>query len=160
MQKLTLDFITSQEFRMLGSSFSVSGPNIVLNTIVAKVLKGFYEKLKGAKVFEEAVADLIRDTYNEHSRIVFNGNNYSAEWVEEAKRRGLLNLKSTPEALDAFVAQKNIDLFSEFGVFSPTEMHSRYEILNEVYSKTVHIEAVTLHDMMVQQIIPAASSYA
>ncbi len=148
------------EFRMLGSSFSVSGPNIVLNTIVAKVLKGFYEKLKGAKVFEEAVADLIRDTYNEHSRIVFNGNNYSAEWVEEAKRRGLLNLKSTPEALDAFVAQKNIDLFSEFGVFSPTEMHSRYEILNEVYSKTVHIEAVTLHDMMVQQIIPAASSYA
>ena len=148
------------EFRMLGSSFSVSGPNIVLNTIVAKVLKGFYEKLKGAKVFEETVADLIRDTYNEHSRIVFNGNNYSAEWVEEAKRRGLLNLKSTPEALDAFVAQKNIDLFSEFGVFSPTEMHSRYEILNEVYSKTVHIEAVTLHDMMVQQIIPAASSYA
>ena len=148
------------EFRMLGSSFSVSGPNIVLNTIVAKVLKGFYEKLKGAKVFEEAVADLIRDTYNEHSRIVFNGNNYSAEWVEEAKRRGLLNLKSTPEALDAFVAQKNIDLFSEFGVFSPTEMHSRYEILNEVYSKTVHIEAVTLHDMMVQQIIPATSSYA
>jgi glutamine synthetase len=148
------------EFRMLGSSFSVSGPNIVLNTIVAKVLKGFYERLKGAKVFEEAVADLIRDTYNEHSRIVFNGNNYSAEWVEEAKRRGLLNLKSTPEALDAFVAQKNIDLFSEFGVFSPTEMHSRYEILNEVYSKTVHIEAVTLHDMMVQQIIPAASSYA
>ncbi len=148
------------EFRMLGSSFSVSGPNIVLNTIVAKVLKGFYEKLKGAKVFEEAVADLIRDTYNEHSRIVFNGNNYSAEWVEEAKRRGLLNLKSTPEALDAFVARKNIDLFSEFGVFSPTEMHSRYEILNEVYSKTVHIEAVTLHDMMVQQIIPAASSYA
>ena len=148
------------EFRMLGSSFSVSGPNIVLNTIVAKVLKGFCEKLKGAKVFEEAVADLIRDTYNEHSRIVFNGNNYSAEWVEEAKRRGLLNLKSTPEALDAFVAQKNIDLFSEFGVFSPSEMHSRYEILNEVYSKTVHIEAVTLHDMMVQQIIPAASSYA
>ena len=148
------------EFRMLGSSFSVSGPNIVLNTIVAKVLRGFYEKLKDAKDFDEAVADLVRDTYNEHSRIVFNGNNYSAEWIEEAKRRGLLNLKSTPEALDAFVAKKNVDLFSEFGVFSPTEMHSRYEILNEVYSKTIHIEAVTLHDMMVQQIIPAVSSYA
>ena len=148
------------EFRMLGSSFSVSGPNIVLNTIVAKVLKGFYEKLKDAKDFDGAVADLVRETYRNHSRIVFNGNNYSEEWVKEAKKRGLLNLKATPEALDAFIAPKNIDLFSEFGVFSPAEMHSRYEILNEVYSKTVRIEAVTLRDMIVQQIIPAVSSYS
>ena len=148
------------EFRMLGSSFSVSGPNIVLNTIVAKVLKGFYEKLKDAKDFDGAVADLVRETYRNHSRIVFNGNNYSEEWVKEAKKRGLLNLKATPEALDAFIAPKNIELFSEFGVFSPAEMHSRYEILNEVYSKTVRIEAVTLRDMIVQQIIPAVSSYS
>lgn len=148
------------EFRMLGSSFSVSGPNIVLNTIVAKVLKGFYEKLRDAKDFDGAVADLVRETYRNHSRIVFNGNNYSEEWVKEAKKRGLLNLKATPEALDAFIAPKNIELFSEFGVFSPAEMHSRYEILNEVYSKTVRIEAVTLRDMIVQQIIPAVSSYS
>ena len=148
------------EFRMLGSSFSVSGPNIVLNTVVAKVLKGFYETLKDAKDFDSAVAELVRDTYKKHSRIVFNGNNYSEEWVKEAKKRGLLNLKATPEALDAFIAPKNIELFSEFGVFSPAEMHSRYEILNEVYSKTVRIEAVTLRDMIVQQIIPAVSSYS
>ena len=147
------------EFRMLGSSFSVSGPNIVINTIVAKELKTFYEKLKGAKDFEAAVMDLVRDTYNAHKRIVFNGNNYSPEWIEEAERRGLLNLRSTPEALDAFVAKKNIDLFSEFGVFSPLEMHSRFEILTEEYSKTINIEALTMRDMIVQEIIPAVSYY-
>lgn len=147
------------EFRTLGSSFSVSGPNIVLNTIVAKELKAFYEILRDAKDFDAAVMDLVRDTYNEHKRIVFNGNNYSEEWVREAERRGLLNLRSTPEALDTFVAEKNISLFSEFGVFSPVEMHSRYEILNEEYSKTIHIEAVTMQDMITQQIIPAASFY-
>ena len=147
------------EFRMLGSSFSVAGPNIVINTIVAKELRLFYELLNGAKDFEAAVMDLVRDTYNEHKRIVFNGNNYSPEWLEEAERRGLLNLRSTPEALDAFVAQKNIDLFSEFGVFSPLEMHSRFEILTDEYSKTIHIEALTMRDMIVQEIIPAVSYY-
>ncbi|MBO4409678.1 MAG: glutamine synthetase III [Spirochaetales bacterium] len=147
------------EFRMLGSSFSVSGPNIIMNTIVAKALKEFHAVLKDAKDMDEAVTDLIRDTYNAHRRIVFNGNNYSAEWVEEARRRGLLNLPSTPEALDTFTAQKNIDLFSEFGVFSPIEMHSRYEILMDEYSKTIHIEALTMRDMIVRQIIPAVSSY-
>ena len=147
------------EFRMLGSSFSVSGPNIVMNTIVAKVLKDFYAELKDAEDFDGAVIDLIRDTYNAHRRIVFNGNNYSAEWVDEAKRRGLLNLPSTPEALDTFTTQKNIELFSEFGVFSPVEMHSRYEILMDEYSKTIHIEALTMRDMIVRQIIPAVSSY-
>ena len=148
------------EFRTLGSSFSVSGPNIVLNTIVAKELKAFYETLKDAKDFDAAVIKLVRDTYNAHKRIVFNGNNYSEEWVKEAEKRGLLNLRSTPEALDSFVAEKNIELFSEFGVFSPVEMHSRYEILNEEYSKTIHIEAVTMQDMITQQIIPAATFYA
>ena len=148
------------EFRTLGSSFSVSGPNIVLNTIVAKELKAFHEILKAASDFDAAVMELVRDTYNAHKRIVFNGNNYSAEWVEEAKKRGLLNLRSTPEALDTFVADKNIALFSEFGVFSPVEMHSRYEILNEEYSKTIHIEALTMQDMITRQIIPAATFYA
>ena len=147
------------EFRMLGSSFSVAGPNIVMNTIVAKELKSFRARLEGAKDINEAVLDLIRDTYNEHKRIVFNGNNYSSEWVDEAKRRGLLNLPSTPEALDRFVDQKNIDLFSEFGVFSPLEMHSRYEILTDEYAKTIHIEALTMRDMIVQEIIPAVTSY-
>ena len=148
------------EFRTLGSSFSVSGPNIILNTIVAKELKRFYEKLKDASDFDAAVISLVRDTYKAHKRIVFNGNNYSEEWVKEAEKRGLLNLRSTPEALDTFVAEKNISLFSEFSVFSPVEMQSRYEILNEEYSKTIHIEAVTMLDMIAQQIIPATSFYA
>ena len=148
------------EFRMLGSSFSVSGPNIIMNTIVAKELKGFYEVLTDAEDFETAVTNLIRDTYNEHKRIVFNGNNYSAEWVEEAKRRGLLNLPSTPEALEHYVDEKNIMLFSEFGVFSPVEIHSRFEILTEEYSKTIHIEALTMRDMIVREIIPAVSYYS
>ena len=148
------------EFRTLGSSFSVSGPNIVLNTIVAKELRAFHEILKDASDFESAVTDLVRETYKAHSRIVFNGNNYSAEWVEEAARRGLLNLRSTPEALDTFVADKNVALFAEFGVFSLVEMQSRYEILNEEYSKTIHIEALTMQDMVVRQIIPAATFYA
>ena len=148
------------EFRMLGSSFSVAGPNIVINTIVAKELKGFHKILKDAKDLESAVLDLVRDTYNSHRRIVFNGNNYAPEWVKEAERRRLLNLRSTPEALDAFIAQKNIDLFSEFGVFSPLEMHSRFEILTDEYSKTIHIEALTMHDMIVQEIIPAVSYYS
>ena len=148
------------EFRTLGSSFSVSGPNIVLNTIVAKELKGFYEKLKDSSDFDAAVVSLVRETYKAHKRIVFNGNNYSEEWVKEAEKRGLLNLRSTPEALDTFVAEKNISLFSEFSVFSPVEMQSRYEILNEEYSKTIHIEAVTMLDMIAQQIIPATTFYA
>ena len=147
------------EFRMLGSSFSVSGPNIVMNTIVAKSLKEFRKALEGAEDIEAAVLDLVRDTYNEHRRIVFNGNNYAPEWVKEAEGRGLLNLRSTPEALDAFVEQKNIDLFSEFGVFSPLEMHSRFEILTGEYSKTIRIEALTMRDMIVQEIIPAVSYY-
>ncbi len=147
------------EFRMLGSSFSVAGPNIVMNTIVAKALREFRGVLEGSEDMEAAVLDLVRDTYNEHRRIVFNGNNYAPEWVKEAEERGLLNLRSTPEALDAFVARKNIDLFSEFGVFSPLEMHSRFEILTDEYSKTIRIEALTMRDMIVQEIIPAVSYY-
>ena len=147
------------EFRMLGSSFSVSGPNIVMNTIVDKELREFRNVLEGQSDMETAVLELVRDTYNAHRRIVFNGNNYAPDWVKEAEGRGLLNLRSTPEALDAFVAQKNIDLFSEFGVFSPLEMHSRFEILTDEYSKTIRIEALTMRDMIVQEIIPAVSYY-
>lgn len=148
------------EFRMLGSSFSVAGPNIVLNTIVAKELRGFYEELKDAKDFRSAVAELVKKTYKEHKRIVFNGNNYSEEWVREAEKRGLLNLKSSPDAYDTFISPKNIALFEEFGIYSSVEVHSRYEILNEEYSKTIHIEALTLTDMINRQVLPAVESYA
>ena len=148
------------EFRMLGSSFSVAGPNIVLNTIVAKALKDFYEELKDAEDFNAAVTELVKRTYSEHKRIVFNGNNYAPEWVAEAEKRGLLNLKSSPDAYDTFIAPKNIDVFSEFGIFNSVEMHSRYEILNEEYSKTIHIEATTLIDMVNRQVLPACIKYA
>ena len=148
------------EFRMLGSSFSVAGPNIVLSTIVAKALKEFYEELKDATDFNAAVTELVKKTYSEHKRIVFNGNNYAPEWVVEAEKRGLLNLKSSPDAYDTFIAPKNIELFSEFGIFNSVEMHSRYEILNEEYSKTIHIEATTLIDMVNRQVLPACTGYA
>jgi Uncharacterized protein related to glutamine synthetase len=148
------------EFRMLGSSFSVAGPNIVLNTIVAKELKEFYATLSGAKDFDAAVAKLIKDTYNGHKRIVFNGNNYAPEWVDEAEKRGLLNLKGSPDAYDTFILPKNIALFSEFNIFDDVEMHSRYEILNEEYSKTLKIEALTMIDMIRRDVIPAVSRFS
>ena len=148
------------EFRMLGSSFSVSEPNVMLNTIVAKELKGFYDKLVGAEDFSKAVTELVSETYRNHKRIVFNGNSYSSDWMEEAERRGLLNLRSCPDALDTFIAPKNISLFQEFGIFNSVEIHSRYEILNEEYSKTIHIEALTLIDMINRQVLPAAEAYS
>lgn len=148
------------EFRMLGSSFSVAGPNTVLNTIVAKELKGFYEELKDAKDFNKTVHDLVKKTYQEHQRIVFNGNGYDEAWIEEAKARGLLNLKNSPEAYDHFLDDKNVELFGEFNILSPAEMKSRFEIFNEEYSKTIHIEAVTLIDMINRQVLPACTKYA
>ncbi len=148
------------EFRMLGSSFSVADPNIVLNTIVAKELEDFYKVLCTAKDFNKAVDTLVKDTYIAHKRIVFNGNNYSKERVEEAEKRGLLNLASAPEAYDTFTLEKNIELFSKFGIYSPTEVHSRYEILNEEYSKTIHIEALTMIDMINRQVLPAVESFS
>ncbi len=148
------------EFRMLGSSFSVAGPNIVLNTIVAKELNEFYQELCDAKDFEKAVSEIVKRTYIEHRNIVFNGNNYSPEWIDEAKKRGLLNLASAPDAYDRFIDKKNIDLFSKFGIYSPAEVNSRYEILNEEYSKTIHIEALTMIDMINRQILPAVESFS
>ena len=148
------------EFRMLGSSFSVAEPNTVINTIVAKELKEFYAALSSAEDFNAAVSDLVRDTYIAHKRIVFNGNNYSEEWVAEAERRGLMNLVSSPDAYDTLLSPKNIDVFSEFGIYSSVELHSRYEILNDEYSKTIHIEALTMTDMINKQVLPAVIEFS
>ncbi len=147
------------EFRMLGSTFSIAGSNIVLNTVVAEVLREFADSLEKADDFKSALTTLIQKTISEHKRIIFNGNNYSEEWVHEAKRRGLSNLKTTVEALPAFVSQKSVDVFQRHHVFSETEIHSRYEILLEGYCKTLHIEALTMTDIAKKDIISACISY-
>ena len=150
------------EFRSLGSSASVSTPNIVLNTAVAEVLSRFSAKLEGvaSEKMDEAVLDLVRETIIAHKRVIFNGNGYADEWVEEAKARGLYNLKSTPEALPAFKAPKNVELFTKHGVFSETEITSRTEILFENYVKTLHIETLTMQDMVHKEFLPAVMKYA
>lgn len=148
------------EFRMLGSSFSVSGPNFVLNTIIADKLSLFADQLENEQDFSCALSKLVKETYQKHRRIVFNGNNYAQAWVEEAQKRGLSNLKSTVDALPAFISRKSIDLFSKFGVLNETEIHSRYEIVLENYCKTINIEALTMTDMVRKQILPALSSFS
>ena len=147
------------EFRMLGSTFSISDPNIVLNTIVAETLRVFADKLESAKNFKGELDLLIRETIRNHKRIIFNGNNYADAWVMEAERRGLSNFRTTVDALPAFVAPKSIELFAKHHVFSETELRSRYEILMEGYCKTLHIEALTMADMIKKEIIPACISY-
>lgn len=147
------------EFRMLGSAFSVAGPNIVLNTVIADVLMEFADILEKAEDFTLVLAGLIQKTIGEHKRIIFNGNNYSEEWIQEAERRGLSNLKTTVEALPTFIAENSIDVFTRHHVFTKTEIISRYEILLESYSKTLHIEALTMVDMVKKEIIPACISY-
>jgi glutamine synthetase len=147
------------EFRMLGSAFSIADPNIVLNTIFAESLCEFADILEKSENFNGDLADLIKQTVNEHKRIIFNGNNYSDEWVIEAEKRGLLNLKTTVDALPVYIQPKNLDLFSKHQVFSESEINSRYEILLENYQKTLHIEALTLIDMVKKEIIPACISY-
>ena len=147
------------EFRMLGSTFSIAGPNIVLNTIVAEELKQFADRLEKSSNFDEDLNTLIKDTIRDHKRIIFNGNNYSDAWVEEAEKRGLLNLKTTPDALPYFIHTKNIELFTKHHVFSESELYSRYEILMENYCKTIHIEALTMIDMVKKYIIPSVLSY-
>lgn len=148
------------EFRMLGSSFSVSGPNFVLNTIIADKLSLFADQLENEQDFSCALSKLVKETYQKHRRIVFNGNNYAQAWVEEAQKRGLSNLKSTVDALPAFISRKSIDLFSKFGVLNETEIHSRYEIVLENYCKTINIEALTMTDMVRKQILPALSTFS
>ena len=147
------------EFRMLGSSFSTAGPNIVLNTIVAEALCRFADNLEKSADFNLDLAELIRDTFRRHKRIVFNGNNYSNEWVVEAETRGLSNLKTTVDALPEFVSMKSVELFTRHGVFSESELHSRYDILMEGYCKTIHIEALTMMDIVNGEIIPACIEY-
>ncbi len=147
------------EFRMLGSAFSIAGPNIVLNTVVAESLRGFADVLENAEDFQSELASLIRKTIGQHKRIIFNGNNYSEDWVHEAERRGLSNLKNTVEALPAFVSDKSVELFARHHVFTPSEIRSRYEILLENYGKMLHIEALTMVDMVKKGIMPACVAY-
>jgi glutamine synthetase len=148
------------EFRMLGSSFSLSEPNIVLNTIVAEELSRIADELERRGATGENVFALIKETIAAHRRILFNGNNYADEWVEEAARRGLLNLQTTVEALPYFVKGKNVALFTKHGIFTEDEIRSRYEILVESYVKAMNIEALTLLDISRSQIAPAVSAYA
>ena len=147
------------EFRMLGSAFSIAGPNIVLNTVVAESLREFADVLENAEDFQSELASLIRKTIGQHKRIIFNGNNYSEDWVHEAERRGLSNLKNTVEALPAFVSDKSVELFARHHVFTPSEIRSRYEILLENYGKMLHIEALTMVDMVKKGIMPACVAY-
>lgn len=147
------------EFRMVGSSFSIAGPNIVINTIVADALDQFATKLEMAENFEEALKDLIKKNLKKHRRILFNGNNYCEEWVTEAERRGLLNLKTAIDALPYYVSEKNIALFTRHRIFNEREIRSRCEILVENYCKTIKIEALTMLDMARKDILPAVESY-
>lgn len=147
------------EFRMLGSSFSIAGPNIVLNTIVAEVLSQFADILESSSDIYADMDKLTKQTIHNHKRIIFNGNNYSEEWVEEAGRRGILNLKTTPEALPYLISEKNEKLFTKHSVYSSVEMHSRYEILLENYCKTIQIEALTMLDMIRKDVVPAIVSF-
>ncbi len=151
------------EFRSVGSAHSISGPNLTLNTIVAEELSRIADKLEAAvdsgEDFNKAVGKLIREIYKQHKRIIFNGNNYSVEWVEEAKHRGLLNLRTTPDALPYFVSEKNIAMYTKHKVFTEMEMHSRDEIHMESYCKVMNIEALTMLDMAKKQVVPAVMKY-
>ncbi len=147
------------EFRMLGSSASISSPNVVLNTIVADVLEEFANELEGAENFKDSLHELLKKTIKEHKRIIFNGNNYSDEWVKEAERRGLYNLKNTTEAIPYFATEKSVELFSKHGIYTEAELCSRCEILFENYSKILNIEALTMSDMIKKDIIPAVNAY-
>ena len=148
------------EFRMLGSSFSVSGPNLILNTIVAEELEQFADVLENANDFMKSLNDLVAKTIREHKRIIFNGNNYSDEWTKEAEKRGLLNLRSSDQALPYFKKQKNIDVFAKHGVLSAIEVESRTDIMLENYCKTVMIEAECMADMAMKEIFPAVAKYS
>ena len=148
------------EFRMLGSAASVSGPNTYLNTAVAEVLKQFADELENAENFETALHGLIKRVITNHKRIIFNGNGYDDKWLAEAERRGLLNLKTTPDAMPYFLKEKNIALFTSHKVYTEREMRSRYEILLQSYCKIINIEGKTMLDMAKKEILPAVSEYS
>ncbi|MCI5842798.1 MAG: glutamine synthetase III [Clostridiales bacterium] len=147
------------EFRMLGSEQSISGPNIALNTIVAEELCQFADKLEKSKNFNKDLQALLQQTLKEHKRIIFNGNGYDDSWIGEAEARGLANLKNTPEAMRAYISQKNIKLFTKHNIYTAPEMKARYEIHLESYSKIINIEAQTAVDMVKRDILPAVSAY-
>ncbi len=147
------------EFRMLGSASSISETNVILNTIVADVFRDFADKLEGSECFEKEVLELIRTTVKEHKRIIFNGDGYSKAWEEEASKRGLLNLRSTVDALPYWRTKENIELFERHGVYSGAEINGRADISLEGYSKTIHIEALTLLEMVKRDVIPAITAY-
>ena len=149
------------EFRMLGSSSSVANPNIILNTAVAESLRQFYEKLKDvpADEMESAVHELLKQTIIDHKRVIFNGNGYTDEWLEEAQKRGLYNLVSTPDALPHFIDEKNEKLLTSHHIFTDAELHSRYEIKMENYVKTLHIEANTLVEIIQKDLLPSITTY-
>ena len=147
------------EFRMPGSSQNLSDCDTILNTAVAKELKGYADELEGAEDFTSAAIALVKRTIRDHRRVIFNGNGYSAEWEEEAARRGLPNKKNTPAALPALIDPKNIALMEEFGVLTKVEMHSRYEVELEHYSKIINIEALTMLEMARKQLLPAVNAY-
>ena len=148
------------EFRMLGSSQSISGPNIALNTIMAEELKQFADELESSADFQADLQKLIRRTFTQHQRIIFNGNGYDGNWIAEAERRGLANLKSTADALPAYIQPKNIDLFVKHGIYTEEEVRARYEIHVENYRTVLTIEASTMIDMIRHEILPAVSKYA
>ena len=148
------------EFRMLGSAFSISGPNIVLNTIVAEELEQFADTIEKAADKDAAIKALIKETITAHKRIIFNGDGYTDAWVEEAKMRGLLNLKSTPEAIPCLLAKKNIELFTKHNIFTEAEIHARTEILLGNYAKTIRIEGLCLAEMIAKDLLPSASAAA
>ena len=148
------------EFRMLGSASSISCTNTVLNTAVAEELKQFADKLEGAEDFEGELHKLIQETIRDHKRIIFNGDGYDESWVKEAEKRGLMNLKATPDALAHLLDEKNLKLFTEHKVYSQTELEARFEVLNENYAKIINIEALTMLDMAHKDIMPAMSAYS
>ncbi len=147
------------EFRMPGSAQNLSDCDTILNTAVAKELKGYADELEGAEDFTSAAIALVKRTIRDHRRVIFNGNGYSAEWEEEAARRGLPNKKNTPAALPALIDPKNIALMEEFGVLTKVEMYSRYEVELEHYSKIINIEALTMLEMARKQLLPAVNAY-
>ena len=147
------------EFRMPGSAENLSDANTILNTAVAKELKGYADELEGAEDFTSAAIALIKRTIRDHRRVIFNGNGYTAEWEEEAARRGLPNKKNTPAALPALIDPKNIQLMEDFGVLTKIEMESRYEVEMEHYSKIINIEALTMLEMARKQLLPAINAY-
>ena len=149
------------EFRMLGSSSSVANPNIILNTAVAESLSQFYKKLKDvpAEEMDKAIHELLKQTITDHKRVIFNGNGYTDKWLEEAEKRGLYNLVSTPDALPHFIDEKNEKLLTSHHIFTNAELHSRYEIKLENYVKTLHIEANTMIEIIQKDLLPSITTY-